>query len=78
MERAIERAHIYPPRLDVGYVIVHTGRVSSQLLAFAVAAFDLEFVTASGGQALYRTPLASGSSSRPSQWERTRREIHYP
>jgi hypothetical protein len=67
MERGIERAHLYPPRLDVGYVIVHTGRVSPQLVSFARAAFDLEFVTEMKGQALYRTPLATGASSRPSK-----------
>lgn len=66
MERAIERAHLYPPRLDVGYVVVQSGRVSPQLISFARAAFDLEFVTADEGQELYRTPLASGSSSRRS------------
>ena len=66
MERAIERAHIYPPRLDIGYVVVDTGRVSSQLLAYARAAFDLEFVTQEGNQALYRTPYATGASRRSS------------
>jgi hypothetical protein len=65
-ERAIERAHLYPPRLDVGYVVVHTG-VSPQLVSFAEAAFDLEFVTKEAGQALYRTPLATGASRRPTQ-----------
>jgi hypothetical protein len=70
MERAIERAHIYPPRLDVGYVVVHTGWVSPQLVAFARAAFDLEYVTSEHGQDLYRTPLASGASRRPSILDR--------
>ena len=76
MERAIERAHLYPPRVDVGYVIVHEARVSTQLLSFARAAFDLDFVTESDGQALYRTPLATGSSSRPSVWDKPQAEIH--
>ena len=75
MERAIERAHLYPPRVNVGYVIVHTERVSPQLLAFARAAFDLNFVAESDGQALYRTPLATGSSSRPSLWDKHQEEI---
>ena len=70
LERAIERSHIYPPRLDVGYVIIHTGLVSPQLVAFAKASFDLEFVTAEGGQELYRTPLATGAVSRPTQLDR--------
>lgn len=70
LERAIERAHIYPPRLDVGYVVVHRDRVSPQLLSFARAAFDLEFVAAGEGQELYRTPLASGWSSRASVLDR--------
>jgi hypothetical protein len=66
LERAIERSHLYPPQLNIGYVVMHTDRVSTQLRAFARAAFDLEFVTASEGQELYRTPLASGSSARGS------------
>jgi hypothetical protein len=70
LERAIERSHIYPPRLDIGYVIIHTGLVSPQLVAFAKASFDLEFVTAEGGQELYRTPLATGAVSRPTQLDR--------
>jgi hypothetical protein len=70
MERAIERAHLYPPHLDIGYVIVHTGLVSPQLMAYAQAAFDLEFVTVEGGQALYRTPIASGGRSRPTRFGR--------
>ena len=69
-ERAIERAHLYPPRLDVGYVVVHTGLVSPQLVAFAKAAFALEFVTEEGGQALYRTPLATGASTRATELDR--------
>jgi hypothetical protein len=64
MERAIERAHLYPPRLDVGYVVVYPDSVSPQLLSFARALFDLQFVTADEGQELYRTPLASGGSGR--------------
>jgi hypothetical protein len=70
MERAIERAHIYPPRLDIGYVVIHRERVSPQLLTFARAAFDLEFVTAEEGQELYRTPLATGGSRRRSFLDR--------
>jgi len=70
LERAIERAHIYPPRLDIGYVVIHTGLVSPQLVAFAEAAFDLEFVTAEEGQVLYRTPIATGASSRRTQLDR--------
>ena len=70
MERAIERAHLYPPRLDVGYVVVHTGWASPQLVAFARASFDLEFVASEFGQDLYRTPLASGASARPSVLDR--------
>jgi hypothetical protein len=66
LERAIERAHVSHPRLDIGYVVVQSGRVSPQLMAFARAAFDLEFVTAEYGHELYRTPLASAASSRPS------------
>ena len=66
LERAIERAHLYPPALNVGYVIMQTERVSPQLRAFARAAFDLEFVAAEDGQELFRTPLASGSSLRAS------------
>jgi hypothetical protein len=66
LERGIERAHLYPPRLNVGYVVMHTDRVSPQLRTFARAAFDLEFVTAGEGQELYRTPLATGSSPRRS------------
>lgn len=70
LERAIERAHIYPPRLNIGYVVVDTGRVSPQLLAYARSAFDLEFVTQEGNQALYRTPEATGSSRRPSMLDK--------
>jgi hypothetical protein len=67
MERAIERAHLYPPRLDIGYVVVDTAAVSPQLLAFARASFDLTFVTAEGGQELYVTPLGMGASSGPTR-----------
>jgi hypothetical protein len=67
MERAIERAHLYPPRLDIGYVVVHTGLVSPQLVSFAKSAFDLEFVTSEAGQDLYRTPLATGAIARPTR-----------
>jgi hypothetical protein len=76
MERAIERAHLYPPRLDIGYVVVHTGRVSPQLLSFARAAFDLQLVAESDGQALYRTPLASGASARRSLLDGRRTSQH--
>jgi hypothetical protein len=72
VERAIERAHLSQPRLEIGYVIIQTGRVSPQLLSFAKAAFDLEFVTAEYGHELYRTPLASGASSRPSRLDPAR------
>jgi hypothetical protein len=72
IERAIERAHLYPPRLNIGYVVVHTGLVSPQLLAYAQAMFDLEFVTEEAGQALYRTPFATGARSRPSRFGRQR------
>lgn len=70
LELAIERAHIHPLRLDIGYVVIHTGLVSPQLVSYAQAAFDLEFVTAEGGQALYRTPLATGASLRRTQLDR--------
>jgi hypothetical protein len=70
MERAIERAHLYPPRLDVGYVIVHTGLVSPQLVAYAKSAFDLEFMTSEAGQDLYRTPFATGAASRATRLDR--------
>jgi hypothetical protein len=70
LERAIERAHLYPPRLNIGYVVMHTDRVSPQLRAFARAAFDLEFVTAGEGQELFRTPLATVSSPRRSVLDR--------
>ena len=73
MERAIERVHLYPPRLDVGYVVVNRGLASPQLVAYARAAFDLQFVTSEDGHDFYRTPLASGSSSRPSQLNRENR-----
>ncbi len=66
LERANERVHLYPPALNVGYVIMQTDRVSTQLRTFAMAAFDLEFVAAEEGQELFRTPLASGSFPRPS------------
>lgn len=69
-ERAIERAHLYPPRLDIGYVVIRTGDVSPQLVAFAKSAFDLEFVTEERGQALYRTPLATGASRRRTELDR--------
>jgi hypothetical protein len=64
MERGIERTHLYPPRLDVGYVVMHSGRVSPQLLSYARSAFDLEYVTSDAGHDLYRTPLASRTSPR--------------
>lgn len=68
LEQAIERAHIgRMPRLRVGYVVIHTGSVSPQLVAFARAAFDLQFVTAEHGQELYRTPFATDSSFRRSR-----------
>jgi hypothetical protein len=72
LERAIERAHLSQPRLEIGYVIIQTGRVSPQLFSFAKAAFDLEFVTAEYGHELYRTPLASGASARPSRLDPAR------
>ena len=64
------KAYIYV--LEIGYVIIQSGRVSPQLLSFAKAAFDLEFVTAEYGHELYRTPLASGASSRPSRLDPAR------
>ena len=64
MEDAIERIHLYPPRLAVGYVVMHRELVSTQLRAFARAAFDLEYLTAEVGQELYRTPLATGAMKR--------------
>jgi hypothetical protein len=72
VERAIERTHLSQPRLEIGYVIIQTGRVSPQLVSIAKAAFDLEFVTAEYGHELYRTPLASGASSRPSRLDPAR------
>jgi hypothetical protein len=70
LERAIERAHLYPPRLDVGYVVVHAGLASPHLVSFAKSAFDLEFVTSEAGQDLYRTPLATGAVARPMRLDR--------
>jgi hypothetical protein len=71
MERAIERLHLYPPRLSVGYVVMHRELVSTQLRAFARAAFDLEYVTTEVGQELYQTPLATGVMKR--KWRLDRR-----
>ena len=70
MERAIERAHLNAPVLGVGYVVMHTEIVSTQLRAFAQAAFDLEHVTTEVGQDLYRTPLATGATRRRSRLDR--------
>jgi hypothetical protein len=70
MERAIERSHLYPPRIDVGWVVIHTGLVSPQLVSYAKSAFDLEFVTAEAGQELYRTPLATGATARRMRLDR--------
>jgi hypothetical protein len=55
MERAIEHAHGSLPRLGIGYVVVDTDRASTQLIAFARDALDLELVAVDGNQRLYRT-----------------------
>jgi hypothetical protein len=75
IERAIERTHLAQPRFDIGYVVVQSGRVSPQLMSYARSAFDLEFVTAEHGHELYRTPLASGASLRPSLLDQSARRI---
>ena len=70
MERAIERAHLSAPGLGVAYVVMHKELVSTQLRAFAQAAFDLQYMTTEVGQELYRTPLATGAMRRGSKWDR--------
>jgi hypothetical protein len=59
---AIARAWAIENELKVGWVVVNTERVSSDLLAFAREAFRMEFMTAEGEFHLYRTPLAAAPS----------------
>jgi hypothetical protein len=55
----ITRAHEIRSELNIGYVVVDTGRASDELVEFARAAFDLSLVASDGHYVLYRTPLAS-------------------
>ncbi|MCA1652104.1 MAG: hypothetical protein LC753_18160, partial [Acidobacteria bacterium] len=64
LEAFIERAHSVLPQQRIGYVVVDTTRASSELIAFARAAYDLELVSTDGPQHLYRTELASPPPAR--------------
>lgn len=54
----IRRAHEMREELNIGYVVINTDRVSSELVDFAHAAFDLTPVAVDGPYHLFRTPLA--------------------
>lgn len=53
MEKGIEAAHAEAPGLNIGYVIVDTGRASAQLVSFASSALNLQQIATDGTQALY-------------------------
>jgi hypothetical protein len=58
LAETIRRAHEIRDELNIGYVVMNTDRVSSELSGFAHAAFDLTPVATDGPYHLFRTPLA--------------------
>jgi hypothetical protein len=56
---ALAAAPEFMARTQLGYVVVDTSRASQELVDFAIRAFSLAAVDASGEFLLFRTPLAS-------------------
>ena len=56
LDWALRQAYGDRPDLDIGYVIVDTARASSQLVAFAREALNLQYLATGGGQELYIVP----------------------
>lgn len=57
VEAAIRRAHERRAFYNIGYVVIDRARASDELMTFALAAFDLQYVERDGSYELYRVPV---------------------
>ena len=56
VDAAIRRAHERRAFYNIGYVVIDRGKASPELMNFAMAAFDLQYVARDGDFELYKVP----------------------